>query len=108
VNIRPDFEPRPPLRSPIHREQLPSNGNGLTADPEKEILKNDKIFESQVPKQSIPTPSDKQVDYPKFGVQDVINWINGGKYRSDELYKSLSAALETLKKRQQVCFNDVQ
>lgn len=106
--IRPDFEPRPPLRSPIHREQLPSNGNGLTADPEKETLKNGKIIESQFPKQSIPTPSDKQADYPKFGVQDVINWINGGRYRSHELYKSLSAALDTLKKRQQVCFNDVQ
>ena len=91
------------LPPPTHRCPLPSDGNGITADPEKETSKNGRTIESRIPEQSIPVPSHMQIDYPKFGVEDVINWINRGRYRSDELYKSLSAALETLNKRQQVC-----
>jgi serine/threonine protein kinase len=98
-----NFEQLPSLPAPISQEPLPSNGNELTADSKKEPPKNGEIAKSQVTEQSIQTPSDKQTDYPKFRVPDVINWIMGGKRHSDELYRRLSSALETLKKRQQVC-----
>ncbi|KAL3712888.1 hypothetical protein TMatcc_001590 [Talaromyces marneffei ATCC 18224] len=106
LDNRPYFEYHKSLPSPIYGEQFPSNGNNLTADPEKEVSKNGEKTKSFVTELSKQTPSDKQIEYPKFGIQDVIRWIDGGRYQSDRLYKGLSSALETLKKRQQIFIID--
>lgn len=94
--------PKKLLTPPKHGKSLQSNTNGFKDNPEKETSENANDIELRVPERPIPAAPHKQASYPKFGVADVIDWISSGRNPGDKLYISLSPALETLNKRQQV------
>ena len=93
---------QPSFSSPFHRDSFLSGENEITADSVKDWAKHVETIKPQLAKTTISPPTN-QAKYLKFRVPHVIDWIQGGKKESDELYKCLSVALEKLKKRQQVC-----
>ena len=97
-----EFDMQPSFSSPFHRDSFLSGENEITADSVKDWAKHVETIKPQLAKTTISPPTN-QAKYLKFRVPHVIDWIQGGKKESDELYKCLSVALEKLKKRQQVC-----